>query len=250
MRAYLCSAVSLAVLALVVCVAGNAFATTITVAASPPTADLIDIRQTLSDDGSDMFRRADDGNSANHQWFGQTFTVPVGGMIVDRVAYAFSQEVANDRATAGLLMGAVIYNATTLADTSGTVVSSQSALTPSFTQGVVNWMIFDLDDVVLAAGTYGINFDFANVVPFAGPPLGGNAITNDGMRFIGNGNDNYTGGQGWRISGSGANNFNELRDLAFVVTGTPVPEPSTMCLAAGFGLFEVIGMHRRKRIRR
>ena len=80
--------------------------------------------------------------------------------------------------------------------------------------------------------------------------VGGNAITNDGMRFIGNGIDNYTGGQGWRISGSGANNFNELRDLAFVVTGTPVPEPSTMCLAAGFGLFGVIGMHRRNRIRR
>lgn len=249
MKTCTCISVSSAVLALVVSVAGNAFATSITVGASPPTAGPIDIRQTLVDDSSPMLRRADDGNSANHSWYGQTFTVPTGGMIVDRVAYAFNQEVAEDRATAGLSMGAVIYNATTLADTSGTVVSSQSALTPSFTQGVNNWMIFDLDDVVLAAGTYGINFDFANVVPYAGPPLGGNAITGGGMHYIGDGTDHYTGGRGWGIFGSGANSFNALRDLAFVVTGTAIPEPSSMALA-GMAFATLFGFARRQRGRK
>jgi len=232
-------------LAMTIALLGNyAFGTSITVSPTPPVAGSIDIRQTGADDGSDMVRRADDGTAANHQWFGQTFTVPVGGMTVDKVAYMFSQEVdPTGRMTSGMTMGAVIYNAAGLGSTSGAVVSSQQAVTPSFTQGVTYWMTLDMDNVVLAAGTYGINFDFAFPLNNG---AGGHKISNSGMYFIGDGNDNYTGGQGWRISGTGANNFNDLRDLAFVVTGFAAPEPSSFVLA-GLGIVGMVGVAYRRR---
>jgi hypothetical protein len=204
----------------------------------------IDIRQTLADDGSDMVRRVDDGNSANHQWFGQTFTVPAGGMMVDKVAYFFQQEVdPSGRMTSGMTMGAVIYNATTLASTSGTVVSSQQAVTPSFSQGVNYWMIIDLTDVALTPGTYGVNFDFAFPLNNA---QGGHKISNAGMYFINNGNDNYTGGQGWRIPGTGASNFGPNHDLAFAIVGYAIPEPSSFVLA-GLGIVGMVGVAYRRR---
>jgi hypothetical protein len=71
------------------------------------------------------------------------------------------------------------------------------------------------------------------------------------MHFISNGNDNYTGGQGWRTTNGTTNTLTgggELRDLAFYVTGGEfiIPEPSSVVLA-GLGMVGLVVCARRRR---
>jgi hypothetical protein len=222
--------------------ANSARAITITNSASAPGTN-VEISQAVVNDSSDLEWR--NFGSEVHQYLGQTFT-PTSNFTVDKISFFVRQADVSDRSDAGHTLRVSLFSAASESATSGSVLLSETGVTPAYGKTSNQWLTFDVSNTVsLTSGQiYGIaiDYDFQAI----GPMAGGHKIGDDGLTGVLRvDNDVFSMGQAFRILNGVPQAISG--DLAFVVqSGEIVPEPSSISLAL-CGVFGLVAARRRAR---
>jgi hypothetical protein len=222
---------------------------------APPTTDVI--FQLLTQDQATDIRRTND--TTGRRDYVQTFTV-TSPFSLDAVSVLVAQDP--DRGF-GQPLRFEIFSTTDFNTPFGTNLAGfpETGVHPTYTKNVDNgpsfdtggdvndvqnrrWLRIDIADVTLTNGVYGFRIGFDTAAS---------------ANFIGNGNIDLGGiffdtsnpisdGRAFRIDSNGTANvgFGPLRDLSYVFQGTPVPEPSSICLGIiGLLGLNIVGRNRR-----